>query len=746
MRSALALAGVTLLAGSGLAVVATSASAAPAPDPSAGASRALVTHAAAIKGSARDRYTVYSSKTDRTGGAVVRYTRTYAGLRVSGGDVIIRTDARGDYTGSSAGLAAPLTLGTTPAVTAGRAKQAAIDAFEGTVRETAAPELFVDASDGTGRLAWETVLTGFGADGQTPSRLHVITDARTGAGIRSFDEFKTVTGEGHGVYSGEVEIDTTQSGSTFSMIDPERGNGRTCDMNNTTGGTCVTFTDADNVWGDGTQSNRQSAGVDAHIGAATTFDYFLEVHGRNGIFGDGRGVPSLVHYGNNYANAGWDGQQMIYGDGQGNARPLVSLDVAGHEMSHGVTENVVPGDLTYAGESGGLNEATSDIFGNMVEFYANTPGDPGDYDIGEMVDIRGNGTPLRYMYNPPLDGASHGCWSTGTAGINVHYSSGVANHFYFNLAEGSGVTPYGTSPVCGSAPAVTGIGRTKAEQIWFRALDVYFVSNTRYVNPATPSNTARAYTLSAAADLYGFCGTEYRAVQAAWTSVNVAGPDADNCVTNNFTVALDPAAVTADPGGSATTTINTTDVAGTPEEVVLSAGALPAGVTVSFSAASVPAGGSAEVTVNVSDTAGSGTYPITIVGTSPSVARSATLSLTVGVLPGCSASVVAGLPVLDNSTVESRIAISGCAATPSTAAQVGVDITHTWKGDLIVTLLAPDGTAYVLHDRTGGSTDDIVATFPVNLSAETANGTWTLRVRDAANGDTGRLNRWSLTL
>ena len=101
-----------------------------------------------------------------------------------------------------------------------------------------------------------------------------------------------------------------------------------------------------------------------------------------------------------------------------------------------------------------------------------------------------------------------------------------ANHFFFNLAEGTGATAYGTSPVCGSAPAVTGIGRAKAEKIWFRALDVYFTSNTRYVNTTTPSNTARAYSLKAATDLYGTCSTEYKAVQAAWTAVNVAGSDA----------------------------------------------------------------------------------------------------------------------------------------------------------------------------------------------------------------------------
>ncbi|MWL55339.1 M4 family peptidase, partial [Escherichia coli] len=127
----------------------------------------------------------------------------------------------------------------------------------------------------------------------------------------------------------------------------------------------TTMTDADNVWGDGSNSNRQSAGVDAQYGADTTFDYYKSVMGRNGIWNNGNGARSRVHYDNNYVNAFWDGTQMTYGDGDRNANPLTELDVAGHEMSHGVTENTA--GLDYSGDAGGLNEATSDIFGTGVE-------------------------------------------------------------------------------------------------------------------------------------------------------------------------------------------------------------------------------------------------------------------------------------------------------------------------------------------------------------------------------------------
>ena len=510
MKRSLAAVGSALLMGGLLAGVgATSAAAAPDPlSPSA--------HRAAIKAAAGDAFAVKATKKDADGTSHVRYTRTYEGLRVLGGDFVLHGTKDGAMRQASVGLTAPLTLSTSPRKAATEASATAKAHFKGSVGTVSAPELVVDATAGTGTLAYETVVEGFGEDGQTPSKLHVVTDANTGAVLGSWDTVETATG--NSVYSGAVSINTTQvSTSSFSLKDAAHGNGTTCDMNNKTSGTCTLFTDADNVWGTGATSNRQSAAVDAHYGAAKTYDYFNTTFGRKGIFNNGTGVPSRVHYGNAYVNAFWDGKQMTYGDGSGNARPLVSIDVAGHEMSHGVTERTA--GLVYSGESGGLNEATSDIFGSMVEFYAANSTDAGDYLVGEKININGNGKPLRYMYNPTLDGKGIGCWTSTTKNVDVHYSSGVGNHFFFNLAEGSGATAYGTSPLCGSATAVTGIGRTKAAAIWYRALDVYFTSSTNY-------KAARGYTLSAATDLYGKCGTEYKAVQKAWTAVAVTGTDA----------------------------------------------------------------------------------------------------------------------------------------------------------------------------------------------------------------------------
>ena len=655
MRSVLALAGAILLAGSGLAVTATSVSAAPSDSLLTAAATALKQNAKLVKGSAQDRYTVYSSHRDGAGRGVVRYTRTYRGLRVSGGDLIVRVGAGGGFTGASVGLRSPLSLGVTPKVSAPAARATARQAFSGKVTSTGTPELFVDASAGEPVLAYETVIGGWAKDGQTPSRLHVVTDAATGAVRGSFDEIETIAGSGNSIYSGAVEVDSTPHRHRIQPDRPPRTATTApatstaaprpappSPMTTTSGAVAPTPT-APRPRSTPTSGRRRPSTTSSMCMAATAFSVRV------------RGVPSRVHYGNAYVNAFWDGAQMTYGDGAGNAKPLVALDVAGHEMSHGVTENVVPGGLTYSGESGGLNEATSDIFGSMVEFYAGTASDPGDYDIGEKIDIRGTGAPLRYMYNPALDGSSsHGCWSSGTNGVDVHYSSGVANHFFFDLAEGTGATPYGTSPVCGAADPVTGIGREKAEKIWFRALDTYFVSTTKYVNPATPANTARASSLSAAADLYGFCGTDYKAVQAAWTAVNVAG--SDYCPTaQDFSVGVTPASAAVSPGDAATTVLSTTVTNGEAEALTLTATGVPAGATVSFDPAGITAGESAAVTVATTAETPTGTYPITLTATSPSVAHSALFTLTVNSPDGCSGSNDSDVAIGDNTTVTSTI-------------------------------------------------------------------------------------------
>ncbi|MGY2875381.1 zinc metalloprotease ZmpA [Marmoricola sp. URHA0025 HA25] len=525
--AAAALAGVTALTPS-----ASASSAVPGDRNSvvAAAIASAKSHLAATAFGADQAFTAVGTVLDANGASHVRLHRTYHGLEVVGGDLVVHQTKAEAWKGASETLDNPLSLSTSPSVSAAAAKAAAValSAVTRTIRgdhaETAT--LVVDATGATPRLTWRVISGGVQADG-TPSRLASYVDARTGAVLRTEQQIETADGSGQSLYGGLVPLQLTLSGSTYQLKDPTRGNTYTTDMGNASDGTlcqllgwgCQTgtlFTSPDNSFGNGATTSRESAAVDAQYGTNMTWDFYKNTFGRNGIFGNGTGSYNRVHYGSNYVNAFWDGTKMTYGDGDGTSYgPLTSLDVAGHEMSHGVTEHTA--GLTYSGESGGLNEATSDIFGTMVEFYANNSHDPGDYLIGEQFDLKKH-LGFRRMDNPAADGSSANCWTSSTGNLDVHYSSGVGNHFFYLLSEGSGAKSINgvsyNSPTCNGS-TVTGIGHDAAAAIWYRALTVYMTSSTNY-------SGARTATLNAARDLYGAGSTQYNAVAAAWSAVSVA--------------------------------------------------------------------------------------------------------------------------------------------------------------------------------------------------------------------------------
>ncbi len=536
-----AILGATALILGGAVVAADTTAAAPAPSGLStkaisrtgqvvdAAKSALRAHPAAAKVGANQAFRSTDALVDSDGATHVRFTRTYRSLPVLGGDLVVHRSATGAFEGVSQTLRTTPALSAAPKVAEARAASVALAPRTATRGITGAKvgshRLVYDATSGTPRLAWEVVTGGTQKDG-TPSRLASYVDARTGALIRSEQQIETVDGSGQSIYSGTVPLQLTLSGSTYQLKDPTRGNTYTTDMKNKEdslmcqifGSGCsagTLFTSPDNSFGNGANTNRESAGVDAQYGTNETWDYYKNTHGRNGIFGTGKGSYNRVHYGNGYVNAFWDGTKMTYGDGDGtNYGPLTSLDVAGHEMSHGVTENSA--NLTYSGESGGLNESTSDIFGTLVEFYANNANDPGDYLIGEEFDLK-NHVGFRRMDKPSSDGSSYDCYSAAVGQADVHYSSGVGNHFFYLLAEGSGAKTIGgvahSSTTCNGS-TVAGIGRDAAGKIWYRALTVYMTSSTNYKG-------ARTASLNAARDLYGAGSTQYNGVAAAWSGVNV---------------------------------------------------------------------------------------------------------------------------------------------------------------------------------------------------------------------------------
>ncbi|WP_175410653.1 M4 family metallopeptidase [Streptomyces sp. TRM64462] len=592
---------------------------------------------------AQEKLVVRDVAQDRDGTTHTRYERTYAGLPVLGGDLVV-TEAKAGATRSvaKASRAELKSVDTGARLAPAAAEKQALTAAkaEGSKATKAerAPRKVVWIADGKPVLAYETVVGGLQHDG-TPNELHVVTDARTGAKLYEWQAVHN--GTGNTQYSGQVSLGTSQSGSSYTLTDSARGNHRTYNLNRGTSGTGTLFSGSDDIWGDGTPQNMETAGADAHYGAALTWDYYKNVHGRSGVRGDGVAPYSRVHYGNNYVNAFWSDSCfcMTYGDGANNAKPLTSIDVAAHEMTHGLTSNTA--GLRYSGESGGLNEATSDIFAAAVEFYANNSKDVGDYLVGEKIDIRGNGTPLRYMDKPSKDGNSKDYWYSGIGGIDVHYSSGPANHWYYLLSEGSGAKTINgvsyDSPTSDGLP-VTGIGRDKASLIWFKALTTKFTSTTNYAG-------ARAGTVAVAAELYGADSAEVKAVEHAWAGVNVGSRPGDP----------------GEPGG--TVFENGTDV-------------------------NIP----------------------------------------------------------DLGTASSPVAVTGVTGNAPSTLKVGVDIVHTWRGDLVIDLIAPDGSAYRLKNASGSdSADNVQETYTVDASSETANGTWQLRVQDTARYDTGYINSVKLT-
>jgi len=357
-----------------------------------------------------------------------------------------------------------------------------------------------------------------------------LINANTGEILKKWSTLHTTdaVGTANTQFSGQVSIRTNYTGSTYELNDTFRGmNIKTYDLNHGTGsGTGTLYTDADNVWGNGTNytgsttsttsATGQTAAVDAHYGIEMTYDFFKNVLGRNGIDGNNKATYSRVHYSTSYDNAFWSDTCfcMTYGDGS-SFKSLESMDVAAHEMSHGVCASTAK--LVYSGESGGLNESNSDIFGAVVEIFARNGGSlpatvsntDNAWKIGEQLAT----TPLRYMFKPSKDGSSPDAWSSTLKNLDVHYSSGPSNRMFFFLSQGASATS-GDYYSSYTPNGFSGLGPEKAAKIWYRALATYMTSSTTYAG-------ARTACISAVKDLYGAGGAEEAAVWNAFAAINV---------------------------------------------------------------------------------------------------------------------------------------------------------------------------------------------------------------------------------
>jgi Zn-dependent metalloprotease len=588
-RRALAVGGVLAV---GAAMVAVAAAIAPAAvaqttPTSPGSARTLAAQKATEVVASRPAYLMAGPSDAFVQGNVVSsgtaqyvpYLRTYAGLRVVGGDFVLVLNNSGQVVYHSVAMAHPIgTVATTPAVTSSAAEAVAKRQLR-TVTTVEGTQLVVDALGATSRLAWESTVDGFGADGI--SRLSVYVDALTGKVLRTQEHVMEGTGTAAWNGPNPVTLKTTQSGSTFSMKDPTVTNLSCQDAANNT-----TFTGPDDVWGNGNATSRETGCVDALFGAQTEVKMLSQWLGRNAMDGNGGAWP--IRVGLNQVNAFYDGTQVQVGHNNNN-QWIGAIDVIAHEMGHGIDDHT-PGGIS----GNGTQEFIADTFGASTEWFANesSPFDVPDFTVGEQINLTGSG-PIRFMYHPSLISGHPDCYSSSIPTTEVHAAAGPGNHWFYLLAEGTNPTNgQPTSPTCNNS-TVVGIGVQNAIKILYNAM-LMKTSGSSYLR-------YRTWTLQAAKNLFPGNCTQFNTVKAAWDAVSVPAQSGDPTCTGGTTLAL------VNPG-------NQTGTVGTATSLTLSAsGGTP---PYSFSATGLPAGLSVNASTGVISgtptTAGTSTVTATV--------------------------------------------------------------------------------------------------------------------------------------
>lgn len=513
------------------------------------------------------------SDVDQFGITHVRFQQRYRNLKVWGGQLISHMDANNKFLPYTLALHRSPAVDVIPRVSSGTAILAATrDAgVAGGFAIAPVAELLVypvthrviagrhrdatsvDASMMEPRLvrnalAWHVHLeTRNATDGDVS--MEYIIDAHLGSTLAKWPSLQSAHAPAAGAksqYSGTVGINANSSAGGFELRDMERGaagpagqpkgqfiNNLVLDYLSETPAVSHALRDATNTWGDGANytagtsgpDTLQTAGVDVAFGMQASWDFYKRVVNRSGIDGANNLAtfavvhdPQAVSGG---ANAAWYSSCfcMRFGDGSqaSGIKNLTSLDIVAHEMAHGVNQSA--GDLMYAAEPGGLNEANSDIFGAMVEFYvrggglaaraATIPSNGGNWFILDEV-----GAPnYRVMYKPSLKGGID-AWTPKLYQYGPHTSSGPMNRAFYFLARGAATTGSTSTPYLPSG--MPGVGNDSAFRIWYRAMNYYFTTATDYA-------AARQALITASRDLFGPDSTEERAVWNAMRGINV-GP------------------------------------------------------------------------------------------------------------------------------------------------------------------------------------------------------------------------------
>ncbi|MGW8395021.1 M4 family metallopeptidase [Pseudoduganella sp. HUAS MS19] len=513
-------------------------------------------------------YSIASQHPGEQGRAISRVNHTYKGVRIFESETVVVTDQGGNIVSESVGerrqgLSAkrfdvkPSISGKAAIAKASRSVPrggAAIDPPSAELvifpmmKTVRAPGAENKAEADLNAVDVQDVVAGYELAYLVKTRNHgafhdTVISARDGRILDQWNAMQNVVGIGHSQYNGDVPINTTLSGGVYKMIDGSRGTGGAFGamaITNANHGTSAgaVYSNATNEWGDGkqyiaggstTNANGQTAAVNALWGLMNTYDMHKNVLNWSSLDGNNTSTYIAVHVNTAYDNAYYsDGCKcMFIGDGGSYFNNLGSIDVIGHEMGHGIT--AATSNLTYRGESGGLNESSSDIAGEAVEAYARAGGtgtslpvpSSNDWMMGKEISKSGN--PLRWMYKPSKDGKSPDAWKSTIKRLDVHYSSGPNNRMFYFLAKGSSATVGSdtySQYLTQQPKAMTGIGIDKAYRIWFRANTTKFTSSTNYAD-------ARLKVLAAAQELYGANSVEAKAVQRAYAAINVGADVAE---------------------------------------------------------------------------------------------------------------------------------------------------------------------------------------------------------------------------
>ena len=671
--------------------------------------------------------------TDTSNGTVRRYQQTFRGLPVFGEQVIVAEDRNGNvrtlFGQRIDGLAREIPA-TAAKLDKGQAlaigKQAGLGNRLATLRtenEKSEQMVWVDGND-RAHLVYVVSYFADSSQGGAPTRPFVIVDANTGKVLKQWEGLTHAdigTGPGGNAKTGQYEwgsggiygfLDVVQSGTTCTMSNT---NVKSVNLNGSTGAgtTAYTYTCPRNTYK--TINGAYSPINDAHFFGGVIQNMYNAYTGGNALTFQ---LIMRVHYGTNYENAFWNGSYMSFGDGASTFYPLVNADVSGHEVSHGYTEQ--HSNLTYSGQSGGMNEAFSDMGGEATEYFWKGSN---DFDVGREIFKDPNGA-LRYMCNPPADGGSIDNASQYTSSLDVHYSSGVYNKAFCTLAKTAGWdTP--------------------------KAFKVFARANANYWTPSSTFNSGACGVETAATDL-GYTKADVTAAFAV-VGVSCSGGGGGGGGTTALTNGVPVTGISATTGNAANFTL-VVPAGASNLTFTTSGGTGDSDMYVKFGSAPTDTvydcrpykSGNAETCTFAAPSAG--TYYVRLKAYASFSGVSLTGSYSTGGGGGTQTYTnTTDYPIADNATVSSPITVSGRSGNAPSTTQVAVNIVHTYIGDLKVDLVAPDGSVYTLSNRAGGSTDNINTTYTVNLSTEALNGTWNLRVNDNAAGDTGYINSWSVT-